>query len=87
MDEHKRYCLYQIFSGVSTYFDDPALAAEAFYSADASERPCVFYGNAVSSRKVTSTMRMGRDFVKAMPFETDPEFADAYIAIQDRELK
>ena len=87
MNDPKRYCLYQVFSGVSTYFDDPISAAEAFFNADATQRPCVFHGNIRTSRKVTSTMRLGDEFVKAVPFDTDPDFADAYVAIRDRELK
>lgn len=70
MDDPKRYCLYEIFAGVSTYLDDPVSAAEAFYRADAAQRTCVFLGNARTSRMVTNTLRIGDDFVKAMPFET-----------------
>lgn len=78
----KHYQVYCSITGKEEHFDCARRAGEAFYRTNAKDRPSVFYGNNRSSRKVAGTMIIGDDIVKSLPFESDPDFAEAYLQMQ-----
>lgn len=71
-------------TGKTESFDTPQGAAAAFYAADAQERPGVIYGNVRSAQILARTMTIGDRIEKSLPYETDPLFTEAYLALRKK---
>ncbi len=81
-DRAKYYTIYHPMTGYSTNAVCVAEAAKTFFQANAAERPVVLYGNHRSCRKIAGAMIIGDQFLKWLPFETDPAFTQAYLSLR-----
>jgi len=79
-----RYTVHRSITGVFTNHASAASAARAYFNASAADRPCVIRMRGRAAGTIARTMRVGDQLVKSLPYETDPEFTDAFLEMNGR---
>jgi hypothetical protein len=79
-----RYTVHCSITGVFTKHASASTAARAYFNARSADRPCVIRTRGRAAGTIARTMRIGDQFVKSLPYETDPEFTDAFLNINER---
>lgn len=79
-----RYTVHCSITGVFTDHASAASAARAYFNASAEDRPCVIRTRGRAAGTIARTLRVGDQLVKSLPCETDPEFTNAFLGINER---